>query len=83
MYVCRDCLSIFPWPNRYVDKHGLDELPYEVHYGCPICGGAYNHVYECTICGNYAIGDYVETSDGQIFCEDCFRVHNNLEEDDL
>lgn len=81
MYVCRDCCNFFQWPKQYVDKHGLDEPPYERYYGCPRCGGAYSHAPECALCGDFIAGEYVELADGEVICEDCYSVHNNLEDD--
>lgn len=77
MYICLDCEEIFDDPKYCVEKHGLDSPPYETWNGCPHCGGwDYVEAIKCDICGNYITDDYVETIDGNIYCENCYSIKN-------
>lgn len=76
MYVCLDCGELFEYPMKIVEKHGLDSPPYEEFYGCPECGGTYVETMQCYSCGNYITGDYIETLEGDYYCENCFEVKN-------
>lgn len=40
-YICVECKHRFENPKRFVETHGFDEPPYEILYGCPLCGGNY------------------------------------------
>ena len=72
MYICFDCGELFEEPKHYVETHGLDYPPYETWKGCPVCGGAYDDAMECSICGNYITGDYIE-DDGVFVCDNCYE----------
>lgn len=76
MYLCLDCGSLFSDTRKYIEKHGLDCPPYEETIGCPSCGGAYVETVTCSSCDNYITGDYVETADGNVYCEDCYTIRN-------
>ena len=81
MYICLECCKFFERPRLYVDTHGLDTPPYEEHYGCVYCGGAYTEAHKCDGCGNYIIGDYVKLQSGERFCENCYYIMELGEED--
>ncbi len=76
MYVCLDCGKLFDSPKKIIEKHGLDSPPYEEFYACPKCGGAYVETTICNVCGNYITNDYIETADGNIYCENCYILKN-------
>ena len=55
--------------------------PYEHYDACPGCLGTNIHsAKQCDLCGNWVTGDYIQTSEGQIICDDCYTFHN-VEED--
>ena len=72
MYLCLDCGYIFSNPKTYTETHGLDTPPYEKYLACPVCGGAFVETYPCAICDNWITGDYIELSNGDIICDDCY-----------
>jgi len=74
MYICLDCGAFFSATRKYIEKHGLDCPPYEETIGCPSCGGAYVDATKCDICGNYITSDYVETTNGDLYCENCYNI---------
>lgn len=71
MLICLDCNRVFYEPKQYIETHNLDAMPYEKFWGCPICGGAYAELLECSCCEGYLIGEYFKTNDGKRYCEDC------------
>ena len=74
MFVCLDCGKIFQDPMRYTETHCLDSPPYEVYSGCPECGGAYAETYQCEDCQEWIVGEYIKTSSGYRFCENCYNT---------
>ena len=74
MYICIECGYIFEEPYCWEETHGFEYGPYEKFSGCPKCCGAYAETFPCDICNNWIETDYVETDDGQRYCEDCFRI---------
>lgn len=73
MFICLDCGKLFEEPKYYVETHGLDTPPYETWNGCPTCAGAYVETFECSKCGEWITGDYIEV-DGNLICEECYYV---------
>lgn len=80
MYICLDCNTTFSTPRQYIETHGFDYGPYESHWGCPKCGGAYIEAYECDKCGQYILEDYIELNDGTLICDRCYETKNALDE---
>lgn len=37
MYQCYNCDATFEKPIKIINYHGLDEPPYEILMGCPVC----------------------------------------------
>ena len=72
MWICLDCQTIFENPKHYMDKCGLDTPPYYHYDGCPKCGGAYAEAFECDICHEVIIDDYIKTVDNKRFCQECY-----------
>ena len=72
MFVCLDCDYLFEEPGMYSESHGFDYPPYETWNGCPHCGGAYIETFQCSVCGEWIVGDYAETDDGLFVCEECY-----------
>ena len=73
MFICLDCGKLFEEPKRYIERHGLDYAPYEAWKGCPECGGAYVETFECTQCGKWITGDYIEIGD-TLVCDECYQM---------
>ena len=69
MYKCKDCGNVFDEGEEQMSMEHMGEChgfpAYEKSYGCPHCGGNYEEIEPCKICGSYE----VETSEE--FCEDC------------
>lgn len=76
MFICLECGNIFIEPKLYIETHGLDSPPYENFYGCPKCGGSFNDVPRCDICGQYIEDEYITTNKGDIICDSCYIVHS-------
>ena len=72
MYVCVDCNGLFTTPKHYVEKHGLENSPYEERDGCPFCGGAFVEAKECKCCGQYINDRYIKTNDDEYICRNCY-----------
>lgn len=83
LFVCVECGYVFQYPERFVEKHGLDTPPYEQFTGCPKCGGAYVKSKPCDCCGEVITNDYVKTEDGCYYCDDCYTLRNVSEDGDL
>lgn len=79
MNICRDCGRIFDEPKKIVERHGLDEPPYEETYGCPSCGGAYTETFKCCGCSQYIFGQFVELCNGEYYCSDCYQEYDILD----
>ena len=76
MLVCKECGEVFEDPNEYVNRHVPENYLYNEHYtGCPYCGGAYVEAQICDCCGDYITGDFVVIDD-QVYCDNCFTLHN-------
>lgn len=76
-YICVDCSHIFDHPKRFVERHGLDGSPYEIAYGCPICGGNYVPAIYCDGCGEVITGDYALISqNGNRYCDQCYMIRS-------
>ena len=76
-YHCLECGYLFYYPKLYVERHGMDEPPYEQYKGCPKCGGHYVPVEMCDGCHEEIVGDYAYIySSGKKFCKDCFCIRN-------
>lgn len=67
MNKCKSCGLVFADDEiaTYEEKHGLDNPPYERWGACPNCGGDFQELHDCEICG--------ETCDepNERFCNDC------------
>ena len=77
MLICTDCGRVFDSPRHIVERHGLDAPPYEEYDACPFCFSTDIHpAKQCDLCGGWLTGTYVETADGQRFCEECYSVRD-------
>ncbi len=80
MYICLECIKTFDEPKRFEERHGLDTPPYEVTYGCPYCGGAFQDAIRCDCCGEVITDSYVEIDEGgKRYCDCCFIMRNILD----
>lgn len=79
-FICCDCQAVVHEPVKVVERHGLDTPPFE-HYGaCPLChGSCLVESIRCDCCGEYIIGLYVETIEGERFCENCFVFKDSMD----
>lgn len=50
MYKCYDCNGEFEFPEKIIEKHSLDNSPYEKIYVCPFCRSANFKVKDNTHC---------------------------------
>ena len=81
LFVCLECGKIFDEPEDYVEKHGLDTPPYEEFSGSPCCAGAYTEAHRCDCCDEWITGEYIKTSTGERFCDNCIRYYELGEEE--
>ena len=72
-YVCLECEAEFDDPITHEESHGLDTLPFEVMYTCPVCGSEYYvpAVY-CDLCEGVILDEYITTIDDDCICENCY-----------
>lgn len=72
MYKCMECGNLFEDGEEKMWREDMGEYfgspCYMEMKGCPACGGAYDDVEQCKICGKYST-DY--------FCDEC--VHEVLQ----
>lgn len=73
-YVCLNCGSVFSDPKRFVERHGLENPPYEEFEGCPEYGGGYVPAFTCDCCGEVITDEYMETDDGKRYCFNCYHI---------
>lgn len=72
MYKCDCCGAVFLNPVTIIDRHGLDEPPYEEVPVCPACGDpGFFEAIECDCCGEWVSIPYWITLDGHAYCADC------------
>ena len=76
MYICKNCAMLFDEPKRITERHGFDYGPYEEWYCCPFCGGDYEETMPCCECGEYITGRYAQLANDEVYCEDCFTIHD-------
>ena len=72
MFVCLDCDCLFEEPGMHITSDDFEGFDTEACNGCPNCGGAYIETFQCSICGEWIVGDYAETDDGLFVCEECY-----------
>ena len=76
MFVCMECGHIFDDEEVDIWEDPIGEfwgVPCSVTTsGCPLCSGDYTKTYKCDCCGEYIVGDYIKTSNGKRFCENCY-----------
>ena len=67
---CTVCGKLFDENEKklYTDRHGFESPPYETYYGCPCCGGAFDEIEPCKICGSYYHDEEEE------YCDECKRT---------
>lgn len=73
IFVCRNCGSLFEEPDYYLERHGLDTPPYEHIDMCPVCKSSdIAETFQCALCGEYIISQYIQLSNGLYICSDCY-----------
>ena len=77
MLLCTNCYSSIEENEcgTYTDMHGFEYGLGETSWQCPHCKSTdvYNAVL-CDGCNEYFCGDYVQVSNGNIYCEECFVI---------
>ena len=70
-YQCLECGHVFDedeaWEWR--EDHGFDDCYYEGFSGCPCCGGSYEEMEVCEICGEEFLPDELHGG----VCHDCIE----------
>lgn len=76
-WVCLECEAEFNEPAVHEETHGMDTLPFEVMYTCPICCSEYYApaVY-CDLCDYVILDDYIITIDDSYICNHCYSKRN-------
>lgn len=73
MNKCLDCDNVFDNPLIVCERHGLDTPPYEEIYTCPKCKSAeILDAFQCDGCGEYVCDNFIKTTNGKIFCDNCY-----------
>ena len=69
MYRCLECGILFEEGEQKTYRECVGEChgspAYTVYSGCPICGGNYEEIEPCRICGGYNLKNEDD------FCEEC------------
>lgn len=77
-YVCLNCFCEFDEPKISIEKHGLENPPYEEIRVCPKCGGDFTDAEYCKNCGAIPIIDgdrFIRILDtGEVYCENCYEL---------
>lgn len=68
MFKCEECGHLFEEGEQeiIIERHGFDYGDGEVFSYCPRCGGTYEEVKACKICGSYE-----DMKPGEDYCQDC------------
>ena len=81
LFICLECGGIFKRPMNYREEHGLDTPPYEESSGSPCCVGAYAEAHKCDCCDEWITSEYIKTSTGERFCDNCIISYELGEEE--
>ena len=65
---------MFDEPKIIREPHG------ERRDACPCCSGDFVKAKPCDVCHECIDGDYIETDEGQVICDNCFTRKNIIEE---
>ena len=80
MYLCNNCGALFETPAKYTETHGFELPPYEIWNCCPECKGSYTNTFQCDVCNEYIVGEYITVINGMKICEECFTTNNIVED---
>lgn len=73
MLICVECGALFEQARTIIERHGLDSPPYEEFLDCPHCAETNIHqARRCDVCGEWILGGYVKTLDGERICDECY-----------
>lgn len=55
MYRCDECGNLFEEGEQkiYIEKDGFDYPPYREYEACPVCGGSFEEIKPCIVCGKH------------------------------
>lgn len=83
LFVCLECGKIFSIPTKYKEDRGecFGVPAFEEFSGSPCCAGAYTEAHRCDCCGEWITGEYIKTSTGERFCDNCIRSYELGEEE--
>lgn len=79
--LCINCNSLFDKPDIYEQKSEFwGSVVSEKFDCCPYCGST-EIIYDddlitCSCCGEYCKANFIETADGNYFCEECYQIKN-------
>ena len=81
MWYCTECKSTFTEPKIITDYVTNDPYPMGPTISvCPFChSDMFVEAIECSCCGSYIAGEYIQTKDNSYYCEDCYTVCDNTE----
>ena len=75
MYFCLNCNEHFERADSYMERHGLDNPPYENILCCPYCNDTdIVETIPCDICGEPISENYIYIkSEGRNVCDNCYQ----------
>ena len=79
-WFCEDCQQV--WSLDELDKDYCDGgYRGEPHYTCPDCGSdELTEAYQCEMCGEWFVYEYIHGSAGQMVCDKCLEEHMTADE---
>ncbi len=80
MYCCA-CKSIFDEPKKYYERGEAWGAPCTEKFEyCPYCNSDdiidSDNCPDCDCCGEKCISAYIETKNGNYYCENCYEVYD-------
>lgn len=82
LFYCLQCENLFEVPKIHTEYGECWGRGYsEITNVCPLCNGEVVHLTKkCGCCGEYITGEYIETQDGNYYCENCYTKGDILED---
>lgn len=82
MYICCECHNTFDYPFICYDdmlEHFGTPCHTIVHLS-PCCKSDFVETFNCDLCGQPVLDDYISLENGQRICSYCFSKHNILDD---
>lgn len=77
MYICAECEKLFDEPITVRDGYNSVDPPNERLIDVsPCCEAYFVEAKECIVCEEGIDCDYIELSNGEFVCENCYSIHN-------